>query len=171
MLSQYGVNVDELQETRALRSADFDAVHLDRAARQPTKLAQQYLHRHTELHRVRARHNAEKELEMSLRTPYNSQGPHLKVSMGHASLKGGSATHLPTSDSGACVTQAAAQANVSKGPDEAELKALAELDTVFAEHQKDCLEARFSGSRKKENFDLSLNYKDLTDAVFARPVH
>ena len=103
-------------------------------------------------------HSTEKALEKSLNTPFHKAHP-------------SGSTYPPVKRSGTCVTQPAAEEDAMKGPTEEDLKLLSELETTFAERQKACREERFAGPRKKENFDLSLNYKALSAAVFERPLH
>jgi hypothetical protein len=158
LLSQYGIDLNEVQKSKVPRPPNHNANHLYRAATGASRLAEQYLRRHDELEKVRARHSTEKALEKSLNTPFHKAHP-------------SGSTYPPVKRSGTCVTQPAAEEDAMKGPTEEDLKLLSELETTFAERQKACREERFAGPRKKENFDLSLNYKALSAAVFERPLH
>ena len=58
LLSQYGIDLNEVQKSKVPRPPNHNANHLYRAATGASKLAEQYLRRHDELEKVRARHRS-----------------------------------------------------------------------------------------------------------------
>lgn len=163
-LWNYGVDVDQLRS--GTFSRDHDTIHKKRAEEMAAKIAQQARHRQAEIGAIRSRQRQVQGLEKTLGTPF--QKSKSQVTRPPKGLKGAGVTYPPINNPGRCVSQAATDATAI---DDDDSSALAELDTVFEERQRECRASRFSGSRKKENFHLSLNCKDLTQAVFTVPLH